>query len=109
MHSVDPVKGAYDIASYFALENKLESSYFISFSLMWSGKWPVKPDIVLEVGWKNKYRYPSFGLQFDVKNDSNRWIIGSSNRNAGSIHSDIWEGTASEFSQNNIISIKVIY
>jgi len=86
-----------------------------------------------EVGWKDKYRYPSCGLQFDVnnstedhdnflkrinkairddeedkgdvKNDSNRWIIGSSNRNVGSIHSDIWEGTASELSQSNRIAI----
>lgn len=86
-----------------------------------------------EVGWKDKYRYPSCGLQFDVnnstedhdnflkrinkairddeedkgdvKNDSNRWIIGSSNRNVGSIHSDIWEGIASELSQSNRIAI----
>lgn len=86
-----------------------------------------------EIGWKDKYRYPSCGLQFDVnnatedhenflkrinkairddeedkgdvKNDSNRWIIGSTNRNVGSIHSDIWEGTASELSQSNRIAI----
>lgn len=86
-----------------------------------------------EVGWKDKYKYPSCGLQFDVnnstedyenflrrinkairddeedkgnvKNDSNRWLIGSSNRNVGSIHSDIWVGTASELSQSNRIAI----
>lgn len=86
-----------------------------------------------EIGWKDKYRYPSCGLSFDVnnatedhenflkrinkamrddeddngevKNDSNRWIIGSTNRNVGSIHSDIWEGTASELSQSNKIAV----
>jgi hypothetical protein len=86
-----------------------------------------------EIGWKDKYRYPSCGLIFDVnnvaeddenflkrinkairddendrgevKNDSNRWIIGSSNRNVGSIHSDIWEGTASDLSQSNKIAV----
>lgn len=86
-----------------------------------------------EVGWKDKYRYPSCRLQFDVnnstedhenflkrinkairddeedkgdvKNDSNRWVIGSSNRNVGSIHSDIWEGTAGELSQSNRIAV----
>ena len=86
-----------------------------------------------EIGWKDKYRYPSCGLQFDVnnpmedyenftkrinlaarddeedkgnvKNDSERWVIGTTNRNVGSIHSDIWEGTASELSQSNKIAI----
>ncbi|WP_088036556.1 S8 family peptidase [Evansella clarkii] len=86
-----------------------------------------------EVGWKDKYRYPSCGLQFDVnnstedqdnflkrinkamrddeqdkgdvKNDSSRWVIGASNRNVGSVHSDIWEGTASELSQSNQIAV----
>jgi hypothetical protein len=86
-----------------------------------------------EIGWKDKYRYPSCGLMFDVnnatednenflkrinkamrdeqndngdvKNDSSRWVIGSKNRNVGSIHSDIWIGTASELSQSNKIAI----
>lgn len=86
-----------------------------------------------EIGWKDKYRYPSCGLQFDVnnstedhenflkrinqamrddeedkgdvKNDSNRWVIGATNRNLGSIHSDIWEGTASDLSQSNQIAV----
>lgn len=86
-----------------------------------------------EIGWKDKYRYPSCGLQFDVnnstedyenflkrinkamrddeedkgdvKNDSNRWVIGTRNRNVGSIHSDIWEGTASDLSQSNQIAV----
>ena len=85
-----------------------------------------------QIGWKDKYRYPSCGLLFDVNNplesmeqfkkriskamrdeeennivtnDSSRWLIGAQNRNAGSIHSDIWEGTAVDLSQSNYIVI----
>lgn len=85
-----------------------------------------------QIGWKDKYRYPSCGLLFDVNNpteskeefkkriskamrdedeksivsnDSGRWLIGSQNRNVGSIHSDIWEGTAVDLSQSNYIMI----
>ncbi|MCR3922913.1 MAG: S8 family peptidase, partial [Firmicutes bacterium] len=86
-----------------------------------------------EVGWKDKYRYPSSSLLFDVnnptedkdnflkrineairedeedkgevKNDSDRWGIGIGNRNVGSIHSDIWDGTASQLSQSNYIAV----
>ena len=74
-----------------------------------------------EIGWKDKYRYQSHGLLFDINkpdeqlNDfrkrinsaardgedeisggsgSDRWKIGVNNRNTGSIHSDFWEGTA---------------
>ncbi|MEL1133771.1 S8 family peptidase [Desulfitobacterium sp. THU1] len=86
-----------------------------------------------EIGWKDKYRYPSCGLLFDVnnptenredflkriskamredendkgdvKNDSSRWTLGVNNRNVGSIHSDIWEGDAGQLSQSNLIII----
>ena len=86
-----------------------------------------------QIGWKDKYRYPSCGLVFDVNNpteskeefkrriskamrdededkgtvsnDSGRWLIGSQNRNVGSIHSDIWEGTAVDLSQSNYIMV----
>ncbi len=86
-----------------------------------------------EIGWKDKYRYPSCGLLFDVnnpmedrinfmkriskavwedendrakvKNDSERWLLGANNRNVGSIHSDTWEGTASQLAESNMIVI----
>lgn len=86
-----------------------------------------------QIGWKDKYRYSSCGLVFDVNNpteskeefkrriskamrdededkstvsnDSSRWLIGSQNRNVGSIHSDIWEGTAVDLSQSNYIMV----
>jgi hypothetical protein len=85
-----------------------------------------------EIGWKDKYRYQSHGLRFDVNNstesldifrqrinkavrdadyerssasNSERWKIGVDNRNIGSIHSDIWEGTAAELATCNHIAV----
>lgn len=84
------------------------------------------------IGWKDKYRYSSFGLRFDLNNigetldvfkkrinkaareeneivpsrsGAERWSIGSDNRSCGSIHSDYWEGTASDLATCNIIGI----
>jgi hypothetical protein len=84
------------------------------------------------IGWKDKYRYPSCGLRFDVNNqgeddntfikriskamrdeeetgtysnDSVRWQLGSQNRRAGSILSDTIESTAAELAENNKIVI----
>ena len=85
-----------------------------------------------EIGWKDKYRYQSFGLRFDVNNvseeetvfkkrvnaaareendneqrksGSERWVVGSDNRSNGSIHSDFWEGTAAELATCNLIAV----
>lgn len=85
-----------------------------------------------EIGWKDKYRYQSHGLRFDVNNvgeieddfrrrvniaareeneevngnsGSNRWSIGMNNRSNGSIHSDFWEGTAADLATCNLIAI----
>jgi len=86
-----------------------------------------------EIGWKDRYRYPSHGLRFrinsptetenefirrinkavrdeehgkpDTDSPSGHWVIGSDNRDKGSIHSDIWEGTASELASSNLIAI----
>ena len=78
-----------------------------------------------EIGWKDKYRYPSCGLRFDVNNSnesfedfgkrvnimmrgddmmdngegssgSERWHLGSKNRDVGSIHSDYCKLSAAE-------------
>lgn len=82
-------------------------------------------------GWKNKYRYASCGLRFDMKrpnetleqfqqrinslmrddnyqNNSttdNHWYLGSKNRDVGSIHSDVWEDTAINLAQSGIIAV----
>lgn len=85
-----------------------------------------------EIGWKDRYRYPSFALRFDVNNvgeeeaafrrrvnaealeegerresnsGSGRWRIGSDTRGLGSIHSDYWEGTGADLAVCNKIAI----
>lgn len=109
--------------------------------LLEMGQIPVKLRITLsyfiepgagEIGWKNKYRYQSHGLRFDVNNigeneddfrkrvnkaareedeevngnaGSNRWVIGTNNRSSGSIHSDFWEGTAADLATCNHIAV----
>lgn len=109
--------------------------------LLSMGNTPIKLKITLsyfiepspgEVGWKDKYRYQSFGLRFDlnrvnedaanfkkrinkvaqqddenIENSANQqnWVIGPKKRVFGSIHSDIWEGTAADVADCNLISI----
>ena len=86
-----------------------------------------------EIGWKDRYRYPSFGLRFalikpsenpeqfknrinkiakDEEQDKNvetgsddRWMFGKKNTNLGSIHSDIWEGTAQDIASCNFMAV----
>lgn len=88
-----------------------------------------------EMGWKDKYRYRSHGLCFELnapmetpdefksrinaaarsgdrsdeetgdQNRGKRWMIGMNGRKSGSIHSDIWEGTAGEIATCNMIAI----
>lgn len=87
------------------------------------------------IGWKNRYRYASHGLRFDLNNTneteqdfirrlnaaanldedetistggssgSERWQIGIKNRKQGSLHSDIWTGNAADLAACNIIGI----
>lgn len=87
-----------------------------------------------EKGWKDRYRYPSCGLRFDVINSnetiedfkkrvnvkmrgddkadsgdgssgSERWFLGSDNRDVGSIHSDFIKATAAELSQAKYLAV----
>lgn len=84
-----------------------------------------------EIGWKDRYRYPSCLLRFDINGtdtkesflqrinaaiESNendleseggnvKWLLGKQNRHLGSIHSDTWEGTAAELATSNFIGI----
>lgn len=118
------------------------------FNLPWAsdlllqmGETPVKLKITLsyfiepgagEIGWKDKYRYQSHGLRFDVNNvgereevfrkriniaareededfqgnsGAERWKVGKDNRSNGSIHSDYMEMTAAELSECNHIAV----
>lgn len=81
-------------------------------------------------GWKNKYRYASCGLRFDMKRPNettegfrqrinkamreddyqnmtinDNWYLGPMNRDVGSIHSDVWSDTAINLSQSNLITV----
>lgn len=85
-----------------------------------------------EIGWKDKYRYASCGLRFDVnnenederafklrinndieaeeneergRNDYTRWTIGADNRNKGSIHSDEIRLSAAQLASCNMIAV----
>ena len=84
-----------------------------------------------EVGWQDRYRYPSHLLRFALngasesmeefvqrinrqareedehpgtQSPSDKWLLGQS-RDVGSIHSDIWQGTAEELAASNLIAI----
>lgn len=84
-----------------------------------------------QIGWKNRYRYPSHLLRFDVNGPgetaeqfvsrintqaqddteetattgaSDHWVIGEA-RNVGSIHSDIWRGTAADLAASNTVAV----
>lgn len=85
-----------------------------------------------EVGWKDRYRYASHALRFDINSPgearehfvqrinvaardideghpgtssaSDHWVIGQA-RDKGSIHSDIWRGTAAELADSHNIAV----
>jgi hypothetical protein len=86
-----------------------------------------------EIGWKDRYRYPSYSLKFLVKtpteskadflrrvnraardedeeyqssgSEAEFWYFGSQTRHKGSIHSDIWRGTPQQLASSNIIAV----
>ncbi len=88
-----------------------------------------------ERGWKTRYRYQGYGLRFALnrpgqttsdfiatinramKEDEDdtsevapvvtddRWLIGIQNRHRGSIHADIWEGTAADVAACNDLAV----
>lgn len=83
-----------------------------------------------EKGWKDKYRYASSGLRFDLNGTSDKedflkrinkaaidegekaggssgigWTLGPGNRDVGSIHSDTWIGTAADLATSNYIGV----
>lgn len=87
-----------------------------------------------EKGWKDRYRYPSACLRFDVINNnetiedfkkrvnvemrgenkkdsgegssgSDRWFLGATNRDVGSIHSDVMYCSAVDLCNANAIAV----
>ncbi|MDD5464943.1 MAG: S8 family peptidase [Candidatus Omnitrophica bacterium] len=86
-----------------------------------------------EIGWRDRYRYASHALRFDIKSPSetkelfqkrinlaareekeghpgtqgasDHWTIGSNGRDKGSIHSDIWDGNAADLAESGVIAV----
>ncbi len=84
-------------------------------------------------GWKRRHRYASHGLRFEVKTptedldnfrkrlnqraleedeerpdttgDSAAWFLGEQARNRGSVHSDIWVGTAADLAERGYVGV----
>src|SRR5216684_591090 len=84
-------------------------------------------------GWRRRHRYASHGLRFDVKSptestpefrkrlnqraleededrpttgsDSDGWFLGEQTRNKGSIHSDVWTGTAADLAERGVLGV----
>lgn len=126
---------------------KMNEAHF--FNLPWPsdlllemGEIPVKLKITLsyfidpgpgEIGWKNRYRYQSHGLRFQINHigesevdfkkridlalrekenegtskysRKNDWVIGKTSRDYGSIHSDYLEDIAANLSNCNYIAV----
>lgn len=84
------------------------------------------------VGWQRRHRYQSHGLRFDVKGplesmdaflkrlnkraleeEEERpgaaadagWFLGEQARNRGSLHADIWQGTAADLAERGVVAV----
>ena len=86
-----------------------------------------------EIGWRDRYRYSSHVLRFDLNSPGesqdefmkrinkaardedeekpetesprDHWRIGSNARHKGSLHSDIWKGTAADLAGSNLLAV----
>ena len=83
-------------------------------------------------GFRSRYRYESHGLRFDVKRpqesendfrgrinslalsaeegssssgDDPKWLIGTNGRHKGSLHSDIWRGSAADLASRGVLAV----
>lgn len=86
-------------------------------------------------GWQRKHRYASHGFRFDLQapqeteaafklrinqkawemeeyqgeeagqSDSGEWLLGSKLRSLGSIHSDVWKGTAADLATRDLLGV----
>jgi len=123
MHLYDlpwPKEALLDLPSQTKVQMRITLSYFIEPG----------PG---EIGWKDRYRYASHALRFDVKSSnetkddflkrinvavrsedegppgtqsaSDHWTIGANGRDKGSLHSDIWDGTTAELAESGVIAV----
>jgi hypothetical protein len=86
-------------------------------------------------GWRRRYSYPSHGLRFELKtatettsefvrrvnrdaqqeedgaatvSGSERWLVGPNQRNTGSLHQDVWDGTAADLAECNVLAVHAV-
>lgn len=86
-------------------------------------------------GWRRRYAYASHGLRFELSapleqqddflarinreaqdeeegqrpdGGSDRWFIGARQRNLGSLHQDLWEGTGAELAECDLIAVNPV-
>lgn len=87
-------------------------------------------------GWRRKFAYQSHGLRFDMRRplettaafvrrvnlDAERdedgnvtdatgasnWLVGPTNRNRGSLHADIWTGSAVELAECGVVAVHAV-
>jgi len=129
------------------IEGKMREMHF--FELPWPsdvlqalGATPVRLRVTLSYfiepnpgrrGWKNRHRYASHGLRFDVKGPtesigefrkrlnkraldedeekpasnekSSEWYLGPQARSRGSIHSDILQGSAADIAERGVVAV----
>jgi hypothetical protein len=85
-----------------------------------------------EIGWKDRYRYQSHALRFDINSPteardtfiarinaesrdddeeasydagSDRWRFGKKTRDVGSVHSDVWKGSAADIAACKLVAV----
>lgn len=85
-------------------------------------------------GWRQRYSYASHGLRFDLKgptetvddfvrrvnqaaaqeedasshrssSTTDRWMVGPNQRNFGSLHQDIWEGSGADLADSGVVAV----
>lgn len=84
-------------------------------------------------GWRGRYVYPSHGLRFDIRRPGEttgeferrlntraeveeggtqrssapepQWLVGPQGRQVGSLHADLWDGTAAELADSGVLGV----
>jgi hypothetical protein len=87
-------------------------------------------------GWRRRYSYPSHGLRFELKGptetladfvarvnqeanteelggarpsgNTDRWLVGPNQRNLGSLHQDVWDGSGADLAEAGVIAVHPI-
>jgi len=86
-------------------------------------------------GWRRRYAYASHGLRFELRGPAettgqflsrvnreaqreedearpsggtSNWLVGPNQRNLGSLHQDIWEGSAAELARSGMLAVNPV-